>query len=163
MQQTQDGGNVAKDDVSRLKEGIELLKSELRRSRGWTLALGWLVLVYGLLALVQVVVTVLLMAGLVDGFTDLRYSMLAGFGSSFLSVICAFIIIPLGIVLILAGHEVGSFITGADFASLITYQRRTRTVSILAITVLILHLLASLVMALGYAVASAMPGFIFPG
>jgi hypothetical protein len=154
---------VAEDDVSRLREGIELLKSELRRSRGWTLALGWLALVYGLLAVVQVVLTVLLMAGLIDGFTDLGYSMLVGFGSSFLSVICAFIIIPLGIVLIRAGCNVEVFLAGDDFTWLLLYQRRIRTASILAVVVLILHLLSLVLMGLGYAAALAMPSFIYSG
>ncbi|MBN2379731.1 hypothetical protein JXM67_08025 [candidate division WOR-3 bacterium] len=150
-------------NLSELKEGIELLKAEIWRSRGWTLALGWLVLVYGLLALVQVVLTVLLMAGLVDGFTDLGYGMLVGFGSSFLSVLCSFILIPIGIVLIRAAHDAESFVTGSDLLSLIYYQRRLRTVSILAVVILILHLLSVVVMGLSYAAALAMPSFISPG
>ena|GEM_PF-5491340 len=154
---------MAKEKTSQIKEGVEFLKADLWRSRRWTLALGWLALVYGLLALVQVALTVLMLSGLFEGFSDFGYGLLTSFGSSFISVIGAFLIIPLGIVLIRAGYDIIPFISDTDFTSLLSYQHRIRTASILAVTILIIHLLSLLVMAFGYAVAFRMPGFISPG
>jgi len=150
---------VEKVKGSELKEGIELLKTDLLRSRRWSLALGWLSLVYGLITLIQVALTALMMTGVFDSLDGAYLSMLAGFGSSFISVICALIIIPLGIVLIRAGYDVIGFITDTDFTSLLAYQRRIRTASILAAVLLILLLLSSVVMGLTYALALSMPGF----
>ena len=138
---------------------IESFRNNIRRSRVWIVALGWLALAYGILSILRVAVSAFAAFGYL-GAASLNYPLMISAGSGFLALIVCLVLIPLGIVLIRAGEDIRTFLATEDFSAVIAYHGKVRTSAILAVTVLIIDILSNVVTALLYFAVAAMPSLV---
>lgn len=126
---------------------VESFKYVINRSKGWTLALGWVALVYGLLSIIRVAVSTITTFSLI-GVSSWNYPFMMSAGTGIIGLVVCLMLIPLGVVLIRAEGNLKAYLANDDFSSIIVYHQRLRTSTILAVTVLIIDILSVIVMAL---------------